>query len=57
MLESAGYRVVEAADAEEAEQAFEQHAGSIHLVVTDVIMPGGGGPDLIRRLWGEHHPT
>lgn len=50
MLESAGYRVIEAADGEEAEQVFEQNAGSIRLVVTDVIMPGGGGPDLIRRL-------
>jgi DNA-binding NtrC family response regulator len=29
---------------------FAQHRDSIDLVVTDVIMPGCGGPELLGRL-------
>jgi DNA-binding NtrC family response regulator len=29
---------------------FAQHADSIDLVVTDVVMPGCGGPELLGRL-------
>jgi PAS domain S-box-containing protein len=50
ILENAGYRVLEAANGDEAETLFAEHADSIDLVVTDVIMPGCGGPDLLRRL-------
>jgi len=31
---------------------FARHADSIDLVVTDVVMPGCGGPELLSRL---HH--
>ena len=31
-------------------EVFALHAGSIDLVVTDVIMPGCGGPELLSRL-------
>jgi nitrogen-specific signal transduction histidine kinase len=50
ILENAGYRVLEAANGDEAETLFAEHADSIDLVVTDVIMPGCGGPELLRRL-------
>ena len=50
ILDNAGYRVLEAANGDDAERVFAHHAGSIDLVVTDVIMPGCGGPELLSRL-------
>jgi two-component system, cell cycle sensor histidine kinase and response regulator CckA len=50
ILDDAGYRVLEAANGEDAESVFAHHADSIDLVVTDVIMPGCGGPELLGRL-------
>ena len=49
MLESAGYRVLVATTAQEAEELLEQH-GAIDLLLTDVIMPGTSGPTLHARL-------
>jgi CheY-like chemotaxis protein len=50
ILDNAGYRVLEAANGNDAEKLFAHHADSIDLVVTDVIMPGCGGPELMSRL-------
>src|SRR5262249_47677295 len=50
VLQSAGYTVLEARDGEEALQLARQHAGPIHLLVTDVVMPGLGGRELADRL-------
>ncbi len=50
ILDNAGYRVLEAVDGADAEGVFAQHADSIDLVVTDVIMPRCGGPELASRL-------
>ncbi|MEO8078499.1 MAG: response regulator [Acidobacteriota bacterium] len=50
ILVNAGYRVMEAGNGDEAEQLFTEHEASIDLVVTDVIMPGCGGPELFSRL-------
>jgi two-component system cell cycle sensor histidine kinase/response regulator CckA len=50
ILDDAGYRVFEATNGDAAERLFAQHADSIDLVVTDVIMPGCGGIDLLGRL-------
>jgi two-component system cell cycle sensor histidine kinase/response regulator CckA len=50
ILDNAGYRVLEAGNGDEAERLFAQHADSIDLLVTDVIMPGCGGPELLSRL-------
>jgi PAS domain S-box-containing protein len=50
ILEHAGYRVLEAVNGDAAEKLFAEHADSIDLVVTDVIMPGCGGPELLSRL-------
>jgi CheY-like chemotaxis protein len=50
ILDHAGYRVLEAANGDDAERLFAHQGGAIDLVVTDVIMPGCGGPELISRL-------
>jgi PAS domain S-box-containing protein len=50
ILDHAGYRVLEAIDGHDAEQVFARHAESIDLLVTDMIMPGCGGPELLKRL-------
>src|SRR5580704_13564354 len=50
ILENAGYRVLEAASGDAAEAVFANHDHQIDLVVTDVIMPGCCGPELLRRL-------
>lgn len=49
-LESCGYHVLEACNGAEALQVAIQHTGSIDVVVTDVVMPVMGGPELVGRL-------
>jgi CheY-like chemotaxis protein len=49
-LKSRGYKVLEAGQAEEAQQLCRQHAGQIDLLITDVIMPGMSGPQLAENL-------
>ena len=51
-LASAGYRVLSAADGEKALKLAEPLAEPIDLVVTDVVMPKLGGPELVRKLRG-----
>ena len=48
LLRQRGYEVVEAADGEEALALAEQHAGTIDLLISDVIMPGMDGPSLLK---------
>ena len=50
LLQSAGYTVLAASDGEEALRLCAQHAGPIHLLLTDVVMPGMSGPALASRL-------
>jgi signal transduction histidine kinase len=57
LLERMGYRVLAASRADEAQQMAERHAGPIHLLLTDVVMPGGSGPELAERLAGTHPET
>ena len=45
-----GYRVLEASSAEAAESCFESAAFPIDLVVTDIVLTGRSGPDLIKLL-------
>lgn len=50
VLESAGYVVLQAGNAEEAQLAFCQHRGTVHLLLTDMVMPGKSGPTLAAEL-------
>jgi len=49
-LAASGYKVIEAADGEEALLQVRSHDGPIHLILTDVAMPRMGGPELALRL-------
>ena len=49
-LQNCGYTVLEAANADEALQRSAGWAGEIHLMLTDVVMPGMSGWDLASRL-------
>src|SRR5262249_52360710 len=49
-LETQGYTVVEAADGAAAVQICVAHQGTIHLLLTDVIMPGMNGRELAQRV-------
>jgi PAS domain S-box-containing protein len=50
ILEDHGYRVLAAGTPEAACRAAEQHEGEIHLLLTDVVMPGMNGRDLQRKV-------
>jgi PAS domain S-box-containing protein len=49
-LQECGYCVLQAADAQQADLCVFRHNGTIDLLVTDVVMPGGSGPELARRM-------
>ena len=49
-LERLGYRVIEARHGAEALSLWEARRGEIDLVLTDVMMPELGGPELALRL-------
>ncbi len=46
VLRGRGYRVLQAGGAAEALQLAQEHASPIHLLLTDVMMPGADGPAL-----------
>ena len=50
VLRSRGYDVLSSEDAEAALELAERHANPIHLLVTDVVLPGMNGRELARRL-------
>jgi PAS domain S-box-containing protein len=50
VLESRGYSVLEASRGDEALELSQAYGGEIDLLVTDVVMPQMGGPQLARRL-------
>jgi PAS domain S-box-containing protein len=49
-LEKQGYKVIEAADGAVAMQIAVAHEAMIHLLLTDVIMPGMNGRELAQRI-------
>ena len=54
VLEKRGYTVLAARTGEEALALSKEHPGPIHLLVTDVIMPGIDGRELANRLASVH---
>jgi PAS domain S-box-containing protein len=50
MLRDLGYQVLEASNAGEALQAIEQDKSTINLILTDVVMPGMGGPEMLEQV-------
>ncbi len=49
-LQRNGYTVLEAPGGPEAIEISERHEGPINLLVTDMIMPGMSGQELVKRL-------
>ncbi len=54
-LERRGYRVLSGRTGREALQLIEEAGAEVRLVITDVIMPGMGGPELVRCLRHRGH--
>ena len=50
VLRDRGYAVLEACNSEEALRVFEQLGTDIHLVLTDLVMPGMSGLELANQL-------
>ena len=49
-LETVGYTVLEAASGKDALQRAKDFAGTIHVLLTDVVMPEMSGPELAHQL-------
>jgi len=50
VLRLGAYEVLEARDGEHALEVIARHQGSLDLLVTDVVMPRLGGPELVDHL-------
>ena len=54
MLKRSGYRVLSSGTTSEAVTLAQQHSGSIHLLITDMVMPGMSGLNIADQLASEH---
>ncbi len=54
MLQRLGYEVLQAGTPAEALRLAQQHAGPLHLLLTDVVMPRMSGRDLATRVVALH---
>lgn len=50
VLQTCGYSVLEAAHGEEAIQLAVAHPGTVHLLLSDLVLPGIGGRGLAKRI-------
>ena len=50
ILRECGYTVLEAADPQEALLQSERHEEAIHLLLTDLVMPGSNGREVATRI-------
>src|SRR5262249_51611366 len=50
ILEGRGYEVVTAGDGRAAIAAAASHGGPIHLILSDVVMPGASGPEVVTEV-------
>ncbi len=54
VLSKRGYSVLEALNPADAERLAGSHGAEIHLLLTDVVMPGMSGHELAKRLTARH---
>ncbi|MBX5491711.1 MAG: PAS domain S-box protein [Chloroflexi bacterium] len=57
VLEGCGYTVLAASCGAEATRLATEHCGPIHLLLTDVVMPGMSGRELARTLAAHGQPV
>jgi PAS domain S-box-containing protein len=57
ILNANGYVVLPAQNALEAEHFSTNHPGEIHLLLTDIMIPGTSGRELARRIIARHPRT
>ncbi len=50
ILQRQGYTVFAAKDSDEALAALASHAGEVHMLLTDVVMPGMNGRELYEKM-------
>jgi PAS domain S-box-containing protein len=50
MLRARGYRLLAARNGDEAIDLASRHDGAIHLVLSDLVMPGASGPEVALRV-------
>lgn len=50
LLQHLGYRVIEAADGDDALALYRQHAGEISVALLDLTMPGPSGLEVARVI-------
>jgi PAS domain S-box-containing protein len=53
-LSSAGYQVLMSPSGDDALRLLGRHAGRVHLLLTDVVMPGISGQDLAEQVQLDH---
>jgi two-component system cell cycle sensor histidine kinase/response regulator CckA len=54
VLSDRGYKVIEALTPEDAERLAGNNGAKVHLLLTDVVMPGMSGRELAKRLTGRY---
>jgi DNA-binding NtrC family response regulator len=54
LLEEGGYTVLEAKNGAHAVEIANEHYGPIHLLLTDVVMPGMNGPAVADKILPIH---
>ena len=57
MLRREGYHVLESMSPAHAVDMARKHAGPIHLLLTDVVMPGTTGPEVYQEIYKLHPET
>ncbi len=53
-LRNKGYTVLEADCGEQAIEVIEEHGDTLDVIVSDVIMPGMNGPEMIKKIVPDH---
>jgi PAS domain S-box-containing protein len=57
ILRSSGYRVLAVGDPKRIEAVLRENSGTIHILLTDVLMPGATGPEVARLVQAQHPDT